>query len=404
MEFTTPRGMRDFLPEEMVFRNRILDTIRSVFESYGFDAAATPALEYLDVLGAKKAGGEDLVTQTFEIGNMGLRYDQTVGMARMVGGNSLPKPFKRYSIAPVWRREEPQQGRFREFWQADIDIVGSESMKCEAELLACASDALKAIGINDFTIYLNNRETTIDMLGKAGVNPDQMETVMRILDKLKKKGDEEVKKEMIEKGISKPEISRIFELIKSDGKGFKGMDKLDEIISLCNEYGVNNIKLDYSLVRGFAYYTGPVFEFEGKKSIGSIIGGGRYDNLLGLYGVPSPAVGLGFGIERIFEIMKPNKFEEKTGARVYVAVIKKEVYPYAVSIAKQLREKGAKVSIDLTERNLRKQMDYANSIGVPFLAVIGEKEMKENKITLRDMKTGDEEFISASDAAARILS
>ena len=191
-------------------------------------------------------------------------------------------------------------------------------------------------------------------------------------------------------------------MIESDGKGFKGTDKLNEIISLCNEYGVSNIKTDYSLVRGFAYYTGPVFEFEGDKEIGSIAGGGRYDNLIGLYGAPAPAVGLGMGIERIFEILKPSKYETKTAAKLYIAVVKGEFYAYAVSVAQKLRERGIQVSMDLTDRNLRKQMDYANAIGVPFLAVIGEREMKEGKVTLRDMKTGKEEFISADDVAARI--
>jgi histidyl-tRNA synthetase len=405
VEFITPRGMRDFLPEEMSFRSKVMDKIRAVFESYGFDPACTPAIEYLNVLEAKKAGGEELTSQTFEIEDMGLRYDQTVGMARMVANNSLPKPFKRYSIAPVWRREEPQYGRSREFWQADIDTLGSDSLKCEAEILACAYNALKSIGIKS-TIYLNNRETIQDILAKAGIKEEQMTAAMRILDKLKKKGKTEVEKEMLEKGISKTNISKIFDLITSDSKDFKGLDKLNEIVDLCKDYGIKNIKIDYSLIRGFAYYTGPVFEFEGEKgekNIGSIAGGGRYDNLLSLYGSPSPAVGLGLGLERIFEILKPEKFERKTDAKIYVAVIKKEFYNYAISIAQELRENGIPVSMDLTDRNLRKQLDYANSLGVPFLAVIGEKEMKDKKITLRDMKSGKEEFISAKDAVKLIV-
>jgi len=400
VEFITVRGMRDFLSQEMNMRKEILECIERVYRRFGFEPISTPALEYLKVLKAKC--GEEAGGQIYEIEDMGMRFEFTAGTARLISNSSIAKPFKAYQIGPIWRRDEPQKGRYREFWQADIDIFGSTSVKCEAELLACASEALRELGINKFKIRLNNIKTMNSMITKAGIAPELIGSTKRALDKIKKKGEEEVKKEMLEKGISKTQISELFKLISSKDRDFEGIDELEQILDLTKEYGLNNVEIDYSLARGLAYYTGPVFEFESIEDLGTITAGGRYDNLLELYGAPAPAVGISLGIDRLAELLKKDKKEMKVSTQIYIATIDDKVYKYAVKVANELRSKGVCVSLNLTERNLRKQLDYANALGVPFLAVIGEKEMKDGKITLRDMKTGKEEFISAKDTAQRL--
>jgi len=395
-EFTTVRGMRDFLPAEMNMRKKMLQTIESVYKRFGFEPVDTPALEYLSVLKAKC--GDEAGGQIYEIEDMGMRFEFTAGFARMTASNSLPKPFKAYKMGPVWRRDEPQKGRYREFWQADVDIVGSTSMKCEAELLVCASTALQELGITKFKIRLNNIKTLNSMIEKSGISVELIPAAKRALDKIKKKGKDEVAEEMLEKGISQSQIDDLFKLIDSKSKDFEGVDELQQIINLCKEYGLENVEIDYSLARGLAYYTGPVFEFESTENLGTITAGGRYDNLIELYGTPAPAVGLSLGVDRLAELLKLEKNVGESSTQIYIAPINENVYPYSIKIANELRAEGINVSLNLTDRNLRKQLDYANSIGVPFLAVIGEKEMKENKITLRDMKSGKEEFISAKDA------
>jgi len=396
----TPRGMRDFLPQEMNIRKEMITIIESAYRKYGFEPIETPALEYLSVLRAKC--GEEAGGQIYEIEDMGMRFEFTAGLARLAANNSLSKPFKAYQIGPVWRRDEPQKGRYREFWQADADIIGGAGPKCEAELLACASEALKSVGIKKFKIRLNNIKTLDSMISKAGIAGEIVLVAKRALDKIKKKGEEEVKKEMLDKGIGKLQISELFKLINSKSKDFDGVDELQQIIDLVKGYGVENIEIDYSLARGLAYYTGPVFEFESTEDLGTITAGGRYDNLIGLYGTPAPAVGISLGIDRLAELVKKEKKDASSFTQIYIATINDKSYPYAVKVAEILRAKGINVSLNLTDRNIRKQMDYANSINVPFIAVIGEKEIKEEKITLRDMATGNEEFITAKDAAEKL--
>lgn len=391
--YPIPRGTRDFLPDEMNFRKEIIEKIERIFKAYGFNPIDVPVLEYLKALRAKC--GEEVSGQIYEIEDMGLRFDLTIGLARLVSNTSLPKPFKAYNIGKVWRRDEPQAGRFREFLQMDADIIGSNSMKCEAELLSLVCDCLKEIKIKNFKIRLNNIKTLRDIIRKAGISENKIDSVMRSLDKLKKKGKEEVKEEMLQKDISESAIKEIFRLINSKSKEFDGIDELDQILSFSKEYGVKNIVLDYTLARGLGYYTGPVYEIEADAEIGSIGGGGRYDGLLSLYGSPSPAVGISFGIERIFEVLKPKSLE-KTKTKIYIATVSDKAYPYAIKVAKELRKRGIAVSINLTERDLRKQLDYANSLSVPYVAIIGEKEVKEGKITLRDLKSGKEKLIKPS--------
>ena len=399
-----PRGMRDFYPAEANLRKEIVSTIERVYQSYGYDPIDTPALEYLEVLRAKC--GDEVRGQIYQIEDMGLRFEFTAGNARFLANTSLPKPIKAFRSGPVWRRDEPQKGRYRELWQSDVDIFGSASERCEAELLACASDALTALEIKKFRIRLNSRKTLSDIMMKSGVSQDKLTAALRSLDKLKKKGEGGVREEMLSAGIGEDSIKLIFKAIVSRKAEYVDTDVLRSIMDVTKEYGLKSVEIDYSLVRGLDYYTGPVFEIETETSTGSIAGGGRYDELLGLYGSPSPAVGISLGVERIADILKAErKIKEgqpSTAAQVYIAPVKDEAYMYAISVAKTLRSHGVSVSLNVTERDLRKQFDYANSLGFRYIAIVGEKEAKLGKVTLRDMKSGKEEQLPLKDAAAVI--
>lgn len=399
-----PRGMRDFYPIEASLRRELLSKIEGVYLSYGFEPYDTPALEYLEVL--QRKSGEEVKKQIYQIEDMGLRFDFTVGLARFISNTSLPKPIKVFRSGPVWRRDEPQKGRYREFWQSDVDIIGSHSMKCEAELIACANDALNAIGLTEVKFKLNSRECLFDMMEKAGVEKEKIQSAIRILDKLDKKGEGGVREEMLSAGISEESISLIFKSIISRKQEFVGSDKLQEIIELARGYGVENIEVDYSLARGLDYYTGPVFEIKSGPSQLSIGGGGRYDELLGLYGSPSPAVGISLGIDRIMDIIKEKKKIDTnapfTSAQVYISNIKDETYEYAQKVASIMRKSGLRVSLNLTERDLRKQMEYANSMKFKYIIIVGLKEKELQKVTLRNLATGEEKLISIKDAISLI--
>jgi len=397
--------MRDFYPVEANLRKEIVSTIERVYKSYGYDPIDTPALEYLDVLNRKS--GEEVKKQIYQIEDMGMRFDFTVGLARFLANTSLPKPIKVFRSGSVWRRDEPQKGRYREFWQSDVDIIGSTSERCEAELLACASDALIALGIRKFRFKLNSRKTLSDILMKSGVSSDKVVPAIRALDKLEKRGEGGVKEELLAAGIGEDSIKLLFKAVASKKKEFVDTDKLESIKDMAKEYGVKNVQVDYTLARGFDYYTGPVFEIATETSSLSIGGGGRYDELLGLYGLAAPAVGISLGVERIADLLKSERKikedEPSTAAHVYVAPAKDDAYPYAMSVAKTFRSLGLSVSLNVTERDLRKQLDYANSLGFRYLAIVGKKEADLGKVMLRDMKTGKEEQLPLKEAAARIL-
>jgi len=404
MTKTAPKGMRDMLPEDAMARREVLETVEQAYRRYGFVPMETPAMEYMDTLRAK--AGAEIEKQIFVLkdGELGLRFDLTVPLARVAANNAFAKPFKRYAFAPVWRYEEPQRGRFREFWQADVDIIGSKSMRCEAELLCAAYDALTALGFRDLKVLLNSRKILDALATKLDIE-NKKEAVFRLLDKIDKAGQEKVRAEM-EEVIGAQKARELFAALgaKGDAKGRltaakkiseEGAKELEEIISLC-PFG---IEIDLELVRGLGYYTGPIFEIKGGEGIGSIAGGGRYDNLLGLYGQPDYAAGISLGVERIMTLIKERKAEaKKTYTKVLVANVKPEFYRNAMEIAAQLRAGGIAAETDLNGRNLRKQFDYANALGIRYVAIIGEREIKEKKVTLRDMESGKEKSISVEDA------
>ncbi|MEK6981775.1 MAG: histidine--tRNA ligase [Candidatus Micrarchaeota archaeon] len=395
----TPKGMRDILPEDAMLRRQVLELVEKVYRSYGYVPIETPAIEYLSTLKAK--GGEEINKQIFIFKDeeVGLRFDLTVPLARVAATNVFTKPFKRYAFAPVWRYEEPQKGRFREFWQADIDIIGTKGMRAEAELLTAARNALVALGFKELRILLNNRKI-LDALAKKLEIEDKKESVFRLLDKIDKVGKEKVEEELNEV-IGSEKTKELLSILTVSGDNKKkleiiksisedGAKELEDILALTNF----EIEIDLLLVRGLGYYTGPIFEIKGSENIGSIAGGGRYDNLLAVYGKEDAAVGISLGIERIITLLKEKQIQlKRTYSSVLVANVKPEFYSYAAQIAGKLRENGINVETDLNERNLRKQFDYANSLGISYVIIVGEKEIKENKVTLRNMNLGDEKFL-----------
>ena len=395
--------------------------IEDVFRTFGYLPLSTPAIEKLEVL--QKKGGEEIEGQIFQIGGgmgqggMGLRFDLTVPLCRVVASNSFPLPFKRYCIAPVWRREEPQKGRFREFYQADVDIVGSPSPRCEAELLACAKYALYQLGFKAPKIMLNNRHVLNALAQKLQIPQDKHNAMFRTLDKIGKQPIEKIKEEMVQKGISQKAAGGLEQFISFSGTNEKtisfvrenlgdvaseGAGELEAVVAECKNYGFEP-QISLSLVRGLDYYTGSVFEISASDEIGSVSGGGRYDQMIGTYGAPLPAVGISLGIERLITLLEGKKTSQKSAvARLFIANAKPEVFPYAIEIAWALRQKGINCEVDLLSRNLRKQFDYANSSGVCFIAIVGEKERAAKKLTLRDLQSGQEELCTVDEAADKI--
>lgn len=407
----TPKGMRDFSPEEMIVRKQVIEKIERIYRLYGFRPLETPAMEYMKTLKAK--AGEEIEGQIFTIDGKkyGLRFDLTVPLARYAASGDFPRPFKRYAIERVWRKEEPQRGRFREFWQADVDIIGSPSMRCEAELLSLSKEICGMFGFEKPIIKVNNRKILNALSEKLKFEKNKND-VFRTLDKIDKQGIEKVGK-MLEELLGVKKRDELFEYIKPEGSNRKRLDKikeispegakeLEEILSFVDF----PLEVDLSLVRGLGYYTGPIFEIKLSKSIGTVIAGGRYDNLMGVYGRDDSATGISVGIERLITLLmeKNKKNIKKTETLVYVACVKPEFYKNAVGISEELRKNGISSEVDLNERNLRKQFEYVNSLGIPFTVIVGKKEIESRKYTLRNMESGEETKIPMDKIIKRMKS
>ncbi len=408
--------MRDFLPDEMEKREWAIETIKSVYRKYGFLPMDTPALETTEVL--EKKCGDEIKGQLFRIedGRLALRFDLTVPFSRVTSSNTFRKPFKRYCVAPVWRREEPQKGRFREFYQADADITGCQSVRAEAELISCACEALSALGFTGATVRINDRRLISSIA--ASILSGKEGQLLRLLDKKGKISrermmedfeelldDDEIEtREPIEKFANfldsvesvssnkqKLELAREYSPEAADG--------LKEIMALVEKYNKSlKLEIDFSLVRGLDYYTGPIFEITLSDEIGSVAGGGRYDGLLAMYGQGDSAVGISLGIERLLFLMKEKKMPKKG---VFVACVKDENYDYALEIAAKFRAAGISAQTDLNERNLKKQMEFAAG-ACAWIAVVGEKEIKEGKVTLRNLESGKEEMMDIESAIKKV--
>jgi histidyl-tRNA synthetase len=402
----------------MIKRRFVVETVRSVFELYGYDEIETPAFELLDVLTAKC--GPDVKEQIYAFKDkagrdLGLRFDLTVPLARVVASHpDLPKPFKRYCISRVWRYEEPQSGRFREFWQADADIVGSAKMDADAEVVALAISCLKRLGMKNFRVRLNNRKILESIAASADVEKELWLGVFRAIDKLDKVGQEGVRRELEKLGLSGDQISTIMMQISKCGdvdaverevshalndRGKEGFNELAEIISNlelynCSEYVV----VDLSLARGLDYYTGPIFEIsaETNVNVGSVAGGGRYDNLIELLGgPPTPATGISLGIDRLVEVLGEANMlpTARTLTQAFIAYTSPSLKKEVIAVAEKLRDRGIRVEVDVMGRKLDRQLKYADAKGIPYVVILGPQEVERGVYRVRDMSAREERLV-----------
>ena len=397
------RGTKDFLPEQKILRQKITDVLREVFELYGYPPLETPLIERFSVLSAKYAGGAEILKETFNFKDqgkreLGLRYDLTVPFSRVIAMNPRIKmPFKRYQIGRVFRDGPIKLGRMREFWQCDVDIVGTKSMLADAEMVAIASEGFKRLGIK-VVIKINNRKVLDAVMEEAKVK--DAESAILTLDKLEKIGEKGVLKEFKEKGIDGKRILKVVKAKKLQLKNREGLDELEEMEKYLKNLNVKNYKIDYTLARGLSYYTGTVFEVVCKEIGSSIAGGGRYDKMIGGFIGKGefPAVGISFGLEPIFEVMK--KESKKTVADVYVISIGQ--LKESLKVVSQLRKENVKCDIDFNSRSISKNLNYANKMGIPYVVIVGEDEVKMKKYSLKDMVKGKEEKLSVSDIVKKV--
>ncbi|CAA9548231.1 MAG: Histidyl-tRNA synthetase [uncultured Thermomicrobiales bacterium] len=417
-------GFRDFLPEQMLLRQRIVGVIRAVFERHGFEPLDTPALELIEVLTGKAGENEKLMYRFTDGGGreVGLRYDLTVPLARVVAmhQNDLVFPFKRYHIAPVWRAERAQRGRFREFWQCDADIAGSASMLADAEVVAVMAEALAAVGLPRCTIRINHRQLLAALARAAGVDAAGAGTVFRAIDKLDKIGPDGVARELEDSGITAGATGRILAMVTEEGdpaarlaslrsgldqdaEAMAAIDQLGELFGHLPAFGVADevVRFDLSLARGLDYYTGPVFEAVVEEpKVGSVAGAGRYDGLIGTFlGRSVPATGISLGLERIIEVVK--EFDLLPGATsttdVFVAVTRDTVAD-AAQIAARLRDQRLRVDLGLQPaRSLGDQAKYAARKGIPVAVLMSPADVGAGTAVVRALHTGAQTTVLLDD-------
>ncbi len=407
MELQKARGVRDFNPEEKIARNEIVDTIKKRFELSGFSPIETPIIERSDVLSSKFAGGSEILKEMFTFKDQGkrelaLRYDLTVPLCRYIGMNpNIKMPFKRYQIERVFRDGPIKLGRYREFWQCDIDTIGCNSMMAETQLIEVADSIFKDLKL-DVEIRINNRKLMNGFLRECGV--EDYDGAILAIDKLEKLGEKVVKEELKIKNVKN--IDKIFKFLNiktidsvslKDEEGKEGINELKELFSNLKELGIK-IKFDISLARGLSYYTGTVFEIFLKDTEikSAVAGGGRYDNIIGSFvgNRKIPAVGISFGLEVLSDAI--GKGDKKTVTKAFVIPIntKKE----CLKIVKELRENGVNADIDIMDRGISKNLQYVNSFGIPFAIIVGGDELKNKKIKIKNMKSGEEKIVSTNEA------
>jgi histidyl-tRNA synthetase len=412
------KGTRDFLPQQMVKRNFILNIIKTVFEKYGFEPLETPTMELWETLSGKHGEEGDRLTYRFvDRGDreVGLRYDLTVPLSRVMAMYpQIPKPFKRYQIQPVWRADKPQKGRFREFYQCDADIIGSSSMLADAEIIAVIYEILSALKFEQFTIRINSRKVLAGLVEISGIGSEKEFAIYRAIDKLDKVGFEGVKSELKAQNIPEVSIQKLMEYIKVAGDkqdrlnqavelfatssvGIEGIKEIRELFQYLSFYDIpeNCFTFDISLARGLDYYTGPIYEtIVEKPRIGSITGGGRYDNLIGLYsGQDMPATGSSVGMERIMAVMEElDMFPAhlNTSTQVLVTVFQEDLLPYSIQIATMLRSAGLNTEIYTGTSKLRGQFGLANDKTIPVVIIAGPDEKTEAKANVKNMESGEQ--------------
>lgn len=438
------RGMRDFLPEDVRRRQYVIGVIADVYERYGFEPLETPAVENLEtLLGKYGEEGNKLIFKILRRGehepsgdaDLALRYDLTVPLARVVAEHrgKLPRFFKRYQVQPVWRADRPARGRFREFYQCDVDAIGSRSMTVEAELLAAASDVLVRLGFADFTIKLNHRQALVGILDALGVPVARHADALVALDKLDKLGRGGVTSELQARGIPAAAAAQLLDVFagehegEDDGtrlarlrgvigpheSGSRALAELEEILLLCaSTTAAGRVRLDPSLARGLSYYTGAIMEIVVPDLAGSLAGGGRYDGLIGMFlGEEVPACGISLGLERILVVMGERGMfppeASKPPADVLVALFDAASRASTLALAATLRagEGGARLRVEVYPEpdKLGKQFKYAASRGIPFVAIAGESERAAGQVSIKNLATGQQDVFGRDAAAAAVL-
>ncbi len=445
-----PKGTRDFSPLEMAKRNYIFDTIKQVYQLYGFQQIETPAMETLGTLMGKYGEeGDKLLFKVLNSGDClakvtdeelkernalhlaakmcekGLRYDLTVPFARFVvmHRDELQLPFKRYQMQPVWRADRPQKGRYREFWQFDGDIVGSDSLLNEVELMQIVDTVFSRFGVR-VQIKINNRKILTGIAEVIGA-ADKIVDITVAIDKLDKIGLENVNQELREDGLSEEQIAKLQPIISLEGSndekldtiaevlassdiGLKGVEESRYILDTLKNTGLKNeIQLDLTLARGLNYYTGAIFEVKALDvQIGSITGGGRYDNLTGIFGTPGiSGVGISFGVDRIFDVLNALDCYPKdavVGTQLLFINFGEKETAYCLPAVAKARETGIRTEIFPDATKMKKQMSYANAKQIPFVALAGENEMAEGKFTLKNMLTGEQQLVAIEELIEKI--
>jgi histidyl-tRNA synthetase len=439
--------MRDFLPEDVRKREYVIGVVKEVYERYGFEPLETPAAENIEtLLGKYGEEGNQLIFKILKRGvheatgeaDLALRYDLTVPLARVIAEyrEKLPKFFKRYQIQPVWRADRPARGRFREFYQCDVDIVGSRSMLVEAEICAAASDVLSQLGFTDFVIRLNHRHALTGLLLAAGIAGDKHDAALVALDKLDKIGRAGVAKEFAERAIDEAAgsrllnffeelasldhaaelaadgdlekkrsaknaavLGRLVEFVADNELGARGVDELRSIVKLATAEGVaSRIELDPTLARGLSYYTGAIMEINVKDLAGSLGGGGRYDNLVGMFlGESVPACGFSLGLERIIVVMgERNMFPADlvaSPADVLVTIWEQNSVSESLTLASELRKEGLRVDVYSTPDKMGKQFKYASVRHIPFVVILGEEEGSRGEVAIKNLRTGEQQNV-----------
>lgn len=395
----TLKGFRDFLPETMMVRNYVKKILIEVFESFGFQPLETPTLEYASVLRGKYGDEADKLTYFFKDAGdreVGLRYDLTVPSSRVLAANQLPLPFKRYQIQPVFRADNTQKGRYREFYQCDIDTFGSSSPLADAEIIAVIYTVLQKLNFKKYSIKINSRQVLFQIIDKIGAQ-ESKNSVLQSLDKYNKIGQDGVIKELISKGIKEDQITILFDYIKEAQPD----EYLAQVFKAVERMGVPKeaYQFDPTLVRGLDYYTGPIFEtYVDEPKIGSITGGGRYDQLVAQLGGPStPAVGTTLGFERIIDsIIELNLLPDlpKTTTKVMVADFGSDTEGEMLTLVSKLRSANINTLLYPNPDKLGKQFKYADSLGIQFVAMIGTDEAAKDLVTLKNMTTGEQKTLS----------
>ncbi|MDR7129190.1 histidyl-tRNA synthetase [Algoriphagus sp. 4150] len=446
-----PKGTRDFGTIQMARRNYILDTIKGTFQLFGYNQIETPAMENLSTLTGKYGDeGDQLLFKILNSGDYlknvavedlqngykqtltkvsekGLRYDLTVPFARFVvmNRNELTFPFKRFQIQPVWRADRPQKGRYREFYQCDADVVGTDSLLCEAEIILMIRSVFEKLKLNDYSIKLNNRKILTgisEAIGEAGKEGP----LCVAIDKLDKIGWDKVKEELGERGFAADSIKKLTplvtleadqvgklaflkEFLASSETGLQGVGELEEVFQILKDMGetLDFVELDIMLARGLSYYTGAIFEVKvNHVSIGSVSGGGRYDNLTGVFGLSGMSgVGFSFGVDRLYDVLEElDLFPEDSiqSTRILLTHFDQKAFVYALGLLKKFRAAGIKAELypDLTK--MKKQLDFASKKAIPFVGICGDSEIDANVIALKNLETGAQESLSLEEVIARL--